>query len=299
MIDFINATIRGVQIGAIYALVAVGLDITYATTNIFNFAHGEMVMVGAVFGVILWTSFGVPVGLALLGAVVFAALLGAFTERFAVRPVAHLRESAGWVLATFGVAIIVRQSFEIAVTRRPGSSDTRAFNGFLPKPFDHVQHYGEILINPTRVLPVVVLVIVLVALFWFLRRTDAGRALGAVADDRDGALLRGLPVNKLSMLAFAMGAAIAALAGFVTGPILQASVTIGFGLTLKGFIAATIGGIPEIGGAAVGGIVLGLAEQYTVQYLDGRLQDPLILVLLLLVLTLRPQGILGRRARVV
>jgi branched-chain amino acid transport system permease protein len=299
MIDFVNATIRGVQIGAMYALVAVGLNITYATTNIFNFAHGEMVMVGAVMGVILWVSFGVPVLLALLGAVVIAAVLGALTERIAVRPVAHMRESAGWVLATFGVAIIVRQSFEIAVTRRPGSTDTRAFNAFLPAPFDHVRHYGRILINPTRVLPVVVLVVVLLALVWFLRRTDVGRALGAVADDREGAALRGLPVNGLSMLAFAVGAAIAALGGFVTGPILQASVTVGFGLTLKGFIAATIGGIPEIGGAAVGGMVLGLAEQYTVQYLDGSLQEPLVLGLLLLVLTLRPQGLLGRRARIV
>jgi branched-chain amino acid transport system permease protein len=119
-----------------------------------------------------------------------------------------------------------------------------------------------------------------------------------MAFDRDGAAMRGMPVGWLAVLAFALGGAVAGFGGFVGGPITQASVIMGFGLTLKAFIAATIGGIPELWGPLIGGVILGVSEQMTITYLDATMQSAVSLALLLVVLLVRPNGLIGRQVRI-
>ncbi|MFC5950383.1 branched-chain amino acid ABC transporter permease [Pseudonocardia lutea] len=295
--DLIDTLVRGLQSGAIYALVAIGLNIVFATTNVFNFAHGELVMLGGVAGVLLWTSAGIPVVLALLGAVALAAVLGAVTDLVAVRPAVRSQAASVWVLSTFGFAIILQTVTTLVVTAEPGSPPSRPFPNFWPGP-ESFTVIGLTLSVP-RLLMVPAALLVAGLLVWFLRSTETGRGLGAVADDREAAQMRGLPVGRLSLVAFAIGGAVAGLAGFLAGPVTQASVDVGLALTLKGFMAAAIGGIPHIGGALVGGLLLGVVEQAAVTYGDSQLQAPAALVVVLVILVLRPQGLVGRQVRVV
>jgi branched-chain amino acid transport system permease protein len=295
--ELLDTLIRGLQSGAIYALVAVGLNVVFATTNVFNFAHGELVMLGGIAGVLLWTSVGFPVVLALLGAVALAALLAAVTELVAVRPAVASRAASVWVLSTFGFAIVIQTVTTIVVTADPGSPPSRPFPNFWPGPESLA--IGELTTSTPRLAMVPAALLVAGTLMWFLRSTETGRGLGAVADDREAALMRGLPVGRLSLIAFALGGAIAGLAGFLAGPVTQASVDVGLALTLKGFMAAAIGGIPHIGGALVGGLLLGVVEQAAVSYGDSQLQAPAALAVLLVILVLRPQGLVGKQVRVV
>lgn len=295
MDEFLNVMLRAVQTGAIYATIAVGLNLTIGSTQVFNFAHGESVMIGAMFGVIMWTSFGVPVVLAAGAAILLAVVVGAATDLLAVRPLGHNAHTTA-IVSTLAVALLVTAIFTEAVVQGDGF-DARPFPAFLP--WTETYDLGGVRITPQRLFPVVALGAVLLFVRWFTRSTSYGRSLGALADNREAARLRGLPVRSLQTLAFALGAGIAAVAGFAAGPVLQASIGMGAALTIKGFVAAAIGGMPKISGAVAGGMALGAIEQFTVGYLDTRLQDPVVLVALVLLLYVRPQGILGESYRTV
>ncbi len=294
MYDFLDAIVRGIQTGAVYALVGLGLNIIFSATGVFNFAQGEMVMVGGLLGVSLWVSHDLPLLLALLIVVIVAGGIGGATELVAVRSTARNREATLWMLSTLGVAIIVRSLTTLAATKDNSEAGTRAFPNYVHwKPFE----IGKLLIIPQRAILVPIAVAVTLLVWGVFRRTLWGRGLSAMAFDREGAAMRGLPVGWLSVLAFVLGGAIAGFGGFVAGPVTQASVGIGFGLTLRAFIAAAIGGIPELWGPLLGGIVLGMGEQFTVTYLDASLQSVVSLGLLLVVLLFRPHGLIGRQVR--
>jgi branched-chain amino acid transport system permease protein len=296
VIDFVNVALRAVQTGAIYASIAVGLNLTIGATQVFNFAHGESVMIGAMVGVILWTSFGVPVVLAAALAIGLAAVVGAATDVVAVRPLGRNAHATA-IVSTLAVALLITGIFTEAVVTGADGVDARAFPTFLPWTDTH--SLGGVRITPERLFPIVALGLVLLVVRWFVRSTSYGRSLGALADDREGAQMRGLPVRALQTLAFAMGAGLAAAAGFAAGPVTQASIGMGAALTIKGFVAAAVGGMPKLSGAVAGGLALGAVEQFTVGYLDSRLQDPIVLVALVALLYVRPQGLLGQSYRVV
>jgi branched-chain amino acid transport system permease protein len=291
--DLLNALLRGIQTGSIYAIVGLGLNVIFAATGVFNFAQGELVMVGAMLGVTLWAASGLPLGLALLAVVLATAAIGALTELLAVRRLANQRDATLWMLSTLGVAIIVRSAATLLATRDGGQAQRNFPNYVRGDPW----HLGDVSIVPQRIILVPIAVVLTLAVWSWFRRTRSGRGLLAMAAGREGAAMRGLPVGILAVVAFALGGAIAGFGGFVGGPITQASTEIGFGLTLSAFIAATIGGIPHLWGPLVGGAVLGIGQQLTATYLGSELQTPVSLALLLVVLTLRPQGVLGRQVR--
>jgi branched-chain amino acid transport system permease protein len=292
--DLANATIRGIQSGAIYGLVALGMTVILSATNVFNFAHGQMVMLGSVLGAVLLGSMGVPVVLALLATLVFVSALGALTEIVAVRPLKEHQDQTALV-STLAVAVLVASITTNRVVNGKEVSDTRPFPEFLP--WKQTWHLGDIVLNPTRIFPVVVLALAVFGVWILMTRTNVGRALRALADDREAARMRGLPIGVLASAAFALGAGLGALAGFSSGPITQASVTGGIELTIAGFAAMALGGIGTTRGAVVGGLALGLVEQYTVTYLDSRLQLPIVLLVLVAMLYVRPAGLLGRELR--
>jgi branched-chain amino acid transport system permease protein len=294
--DLANAVVAGLTSGALYSLVAIGLVVVFACTNIFNFAHGEMVMMATYTSLILSQSFKVPLLLSFVLTIAAVAAVGALTERVAVRPSLRIRDASGWIIATFGAAVIIQSTFSLATTE-PGQVAERLYPSYLP--WDRAWRLGDVIFDPNRILILVVMLLVASGLSWFQRQTSYGRAMQAIADDREGAAARGIPVTRIAVLSFCIGAAVAAITGIVAGPVTQARVTVGLSLTLKGFVAATLGGIPSIGGAVVGGMLLGLVEQFTAQYTSGELVSPITLAVLLLVLGLRPTGLLGRRVRVV
>jgi branched-chain amino acid transport system permease protein len=295
--ELLDTLLRGLQTGAIYGLVALGLNVVFAATNVFNFAHGELVMLGAMAGVLLWTEADVPLVPAFLLALLITGLLAALTEIVAVRPAVRFQAASVWVLSTFGMAIVIQTLTTIVVTAEPGSPPSRPFPSFWPGP-ESLQ-LGSLTVSVPRLMMIPAVLVVTGALVWFMRATATGRGLGAVADDREAAQMRGLPVARLAVTAFVIGGLVAGFAGFLAGPITQASVDTGLALTLKGFMAAAIGGIPHLGGALAGGMLLGIVEQAAVTYGDSQLQAPVALVVVLLVLLVRPQGLVGRQVRVV
>jgi branched-chain amino acid transport system permease protein len=294
MLELLDSLIRGIQTGSIYAIVGLGLNVIFAATGVFNFAQGEMVMVGAMLGVTLWVSDGLPLVVSLVAVVATTAVIGGLTEILAVRRLARQRDATLWMLSTLGVAIIVRSITTVLATRKSADDATRAFPNYVHAgPW----HLGSLLIVPQRAILVpIAILLTLVTWLWF-RRSRWGRGLLAMAADREGAAMRGLPVGSLAVLAFVIGGAIAGFGGFAGGPVTQASTVMGFGLTLNAFIAATIGGIPQLWGPLLGGVVLGIGQQLTATYLGSELQTPLSLALLLVILIARPSGVLGRPVR--
>jgi branched-chain amino acid transport system permease protein len=294
MLELLDAVIRGIQAGSIYAIVGLGLNVIFAATGVFNFGQGEMVMVGAMLGVSLWVSDGLPLVVSVVVVVATTAAIGALTEILAVRRLARQRDATLWVLSTLGVAIIVRSVVSVLATRRTADDAVRNFPNYVHAgPW----HLGGLVVVPQRAALVPIAVaLTLVVWLWF-RRSRWGRGLLAMAADRDGAAMRGLPVGALGVLAFVIGGAIAGFGGFAGGPVTQASTVMGFGVTLNAFIAATIGGIPQLWGPMIGGVVLGVAQQLVATYVGSELQVPLSLALLLVILVVRPGGVLGRRVR--
>lgn len=297
MTNFVNALIAGIEAGSLYVIIALGLDLIYATMNVFNFAQGDIAGYGAVAGVVLWQSEHLPVLLAFGVVLVGALIIGVLAERIAIRPALRISGGSGWVLSTLGVSVLVAGIDTLVVTRQAGSSDERTFPSYLP--LANVYHLGGIFLQPSEIAIVIAMILIFVLLLLFMRGTHYGRGLRAVADDRVGAAMRGLPVARLSSLSVALGCAVAAAGGFIAGPVTEASGSNGVLLTVNGFIAATIGGVPSLGGAVIGGLLLGVVEQMTALYTNGNWTDVVDLAVLLLVLTLRPRGLFGREQRLV
>jgi branched-chain amino acid transport system permease protein len=285
-----DTVIRGAQVGSIYGLVGLGLSIVYSATGVFNIAHGDLVMVGALLGLMLWHKMAVQFLLALVLVMAVTGTMGAATELVAVRGIARSRQSAvSWVISTLAVSIIIEAGTGFYL--RPGA--------FPPYIHWHSFQIGQELIIPQRfvLIPIAFSVTAVVA-FWS-DRTLWGRAMAAMSSDREGAAMRGIPVVRFAVGAFVLGGMIAGLAGFVAGPITQASFVVAIPSTLQGFVAATIGGITRVWGPVIGGVVLGLALQFTTVYWNSAFANVVELGLLLLVLLARPEGLLGRRFRAV
>lgn len=287
MVDILNLVVPGLTAGAIYALLAMGYNVIFATTGVLNFAHGEMFMVGTMVGVFFYASLDWPVVPALLVTVLVTGALGVAEERLAIRPATKKGHSAmGWVLSSLGVAIVLRSGFALMM-----GPDFRAFPDiFSGTPMD----IGGVLVSQRQIALVVIALAVAVVFDRFYRRTMLGRALGAVAQDSEAASLRGLPVSNLSALSFAIGSALAGLTGFIAAPIVGAFPTVGFAFALKGFVAAAVGGIPEIRGAIVGGLLLGLVESFGGDIFGAGYRDAVVFATLLIILGLRPAGLFGR-----
>jgi branched-chain amino acid transport system permease protein len=295
--EVLNALVVGTEQGSLYALVGIGLIVVYSATKVFNFAHGNLIMASTVGTDVLWQSFHLPILLAMLVTATGVLIVGAATERIAVRPVLSYSDSASWVLSTYGVAVVIGACFTIALTSGNETTTQRYFPTYLP--VTHVWRVGKVILDPNKLFIVLVCAIVAVSLWLFLGHTITGRALRAVADDREAAAARGISVGRISTLSFVLGALVAAITGAVAGPVIQADLSIGTALVLNGFIAAAIGGLDSIEGAVLGGVVLGLIGSFIAEFSNGQLVDPISLGALLLVLLVRPNGLLARKVRVV
>ncbi len=287
MEQLLQAVIAGLVLGSIYALVAQGYYVTYITTNTMNFGQGDFLMLGAMVGLMMVTA-GLPWWLGLLAAVLIVAAAGVALEYVAIRPLRHFL-SIGWILSTVAVSMIVRNLALLKWGRNPMN---------FPSPFGStvIRLTERVGVLPHELFVAAASLVTMALLFIFLRRTILGKALAAVAWNRDAASLMGINPRLMAVFAFLLASALAGLGGVMVGPITQTSFTMGLGLGLRAFAAAIVGGLENPAGILVGGLLIGVVEQVTAG-VAADWKDITPFLLILLVLAVSPSGIFGRRLR--
>lgn len=288
MSDLLQLIFSGIAVGMIYSLLAFGYNITFATSRTINFAQGEILMLGALTGLSLTTGMKLPYWAALAGAGVLGGLLGVVVERIAVRPALRTSSAVSWILATVAFGIVARNVAE----RIWGTDDTK-FPGPLGE--DPVV-FGLIRFVPQEALVIAAAALIMLGFEAFRRYSVLGRAVTAAASDKDAAQLIGINVTRVITLSFALSSAIAALAGVLVAPLTLAGATMGTLLGTKAYAVAIIGGLQSGTGVLVGGLILGLSEQFTARYISTGYKDAPGFVFLILVLMVRPVGLFGKKA---
>jgi len=285
--EFLQFTVAGLKSGAIYALVALGFTIVYASTGAINFAQGEFYMLGGMLGV-WFVSLGLPVPLAALMAIVAAAAIGALFEVLAVKPISD-GDPLRIIMVTIGGSVVLRQ-----LALHVFGPDELPLPPFTAGP--SLKAFGAAVERQTIWIWVLTAIAV-AALAVLYRRTMFGKAMRATSIRRDAARLVGIDASGMVTASFALAAGLGALAGLAVAPLTQTAFDVGAGIGVKGFAAAILGGLGNPVAAVGGGLVLGLLESMTSGYLNPLYKDAVALVVLLAVLFVRPQGLLGGSKR--
>jgi branched-chain amino acid transport system permease protein len=277
----------GIALGMIYAVIAFGYQLTFATSDTLNFGQGESLMLGALVGLSLVT-LGVNYWLMIPIVCLFGALQGAFVERIGVRPALKIKSEFGWIMSTIALGIIFKN-----VAENLWGRDDLKFPSPLPEA--PVQLLGANVL-PMEILVVVGALAMMLAVEFFNRKTIYGKAVVATFNDRDAARLMGINTGLVITFSYALSSLTAAFAGVLIAPLTLTGATMGAVLGLKAFAVAIIGGLTSGMGIVVGGLILGIAETTTGFYLSTGYKDVPGLVLLLIVLALKPQGLFGKTA---
>ncbi|HET6438711.1 MAG TPA: branched-chain amino acid ABC transporter permease [Anaeromyxobacter sp.] len=304
MTEFLQHLVNGISLGTIYALIALGYTMVYGVLKLINFAHGDVYMVGAFMGFYIAGASrvrAIPSSLAralivILGAMAICGALGYVIERFAYRPL-RSRPRLTALITAIGVSFLLEFGFQLnfrGVEFPPGPTP-RIFPTLLEE-FDTGWLSGvHVNLLNTDLLTLAVAILLMIVLQWIVYRTRFGTAMRAVSFDHQVAGLMGIPVNRIISWTFVLGSALAAAAGIlfaVTRPRIDPLMGLLFGL--KAFVAAVLGGIGSVPGAMVGGLVLGLSEEFVAGYLLSSYRDAIAFGILILVLLLRPEGLFGR-----
>ncbi len=279
----------GVCVGSTYALIAMGLSLTFWTTRTMNFGQGSLLMVGAVAATTLITA-KLPAAAAVVVATVLTAVLMILLERIAIRPLIKSGESMGWVVATLGFGLFL-QGF---VAKFYGSQAI-VFPSLMFGSLDFVKIVG-IQVSAQYLAVLALSVALMVAMELFLRKSRWGRAVRAVSHDAEVAALAGIPVRRIVVLSFAASGLLAGLAGIMISQITgTVDPQFGFNLIILGFVAAVFGGMGSIVGALIGGIALGVAEKLAGGFISTAFGDAMAFAILMVILAIRPQGLFGHR----
>ena len=288
----LQLVVSGIALGMIYAVIAFGYQLTFATSGTLNFGQGEALMLGALVGLsLVGTIHGGPYlgyWLMIPVVVVFGALQGIFVEWIAVRPAIRIKSEFGWIMSTIALAIIFKN-----VAENIWGKDVLPFPSPLSsEPFTVLGAN----VQPMQVAVIIGALAIMVAVEIFNRKSIYGKAVVATANDRDAAGLMGINTGMVITFSYALSSATAAFAGALIAPLTLTSATMGASLGLKAFAVAIIGGLTSGMGAIVGGIILGIAETATGFYLSTGYKEVPGLVLLLLVLAGKPSGLFGKAA---
>jgi branched-chain amino acid transport system permease protein len=294
--ELLQQLANGLAWGSIYALIALGYTLVYGILRLINFAHGDVYMVGAFAAYYLARATGAGAGehpspylalFVLLGSMVLCALLGMMIEFFAYRPVRKSSRITALITA-IGVSLLLEN-----LGIRIFGADPKFFPQLVP-PRQVVLMQGVVVTNH-QITVVVVSLLLMILLTLFIHRTRTGKAMRAVAFSRDAASLMGIPVNRIITITFAIGSALAAAAGVLvalTNPKIEPLMGIMPGI--KAFVAAVLGGIGSVPGAVIGGLLMGVSEYLVVGYVSSTYRDGIAFVILILVLLVKPAGLLGR-----
>ncbi len=285
--DFLNQLINGISIGSVYALVALGYTMVYGIVKLINFAHGDIIMLGSYFILILTKSMGMPFWLSVIASMLFCAIFGVLIEKIAYKPLRKAPRISALITA-IGVSILLQN---IVTLIKPD-----------PMPFPNalagsVRFLG-IDIGYVNIITILISFILMIVLNLFIKHTKAGKAMRAVSEDEGASTLMGINVNNTIALTFAIGSALAAVGGGLYGVTYKLiEPTIGSVFGLKAFIAAVIGGIGTIPGAVIGGLIMGLVETFTKAYISTNLTDVIVFAVLIIILIVKPAGLLGKNVK--
>jgi branched-chain amino acid transport system permease protein len=274
----------GLAIGAIYALVAIGIVLVFRATNIVNFAQGELLMAGA-YGYALLLEVGVPSSVALIGALAAGALCGLLCF-FVTHVLLRRASEMGVAIGTLALLILLQ-----SVARLLFTDDPRAVEAWLVG--GAVVPLGSAVVTANSLLTLAVTLVASVGLFWWLQSTLFGQGMRAVAENRLRAALTGISVPRTLAVSWMTGGALAALGGVMLAPITGVFPTIGSSVLFAAFFATVLGGFHSLIGALIGGLLLGIVETYANVYFGGAYRNIVIFVVLVAVLVVRPQGIVG------
>ncbi len=290
--------VNGLTLGSVYALIALGYTMVYGILKLLNFAHGDVYMVGAYLGygviVLLVPQTGplIPTGFIILIMFVVAmsgsTILGVLIERFAYRPLRNAPRVAP-LISALGVSFFLQTMVQLTVGARPIDYRSSALIASGTGVW-----LGGFFIEAARVMVVVLTVVLMIILTYFVRSTRLGRGIRAVSMDSQAAEMMGVDVNKVVLVTFIVGSALAGAAGVMVGLVfLIIRHTMGFVAGLRGFTASVVGGIGSIPGAVVGGLIIGLAEAFASVYISATFKEIITFMILIAVLLIRPTGLLG------
>lgn len=287
--SFLSYLINGISLGSVYAIIALGYTMVYGIARMLNFAHGDIIMVGGftVFTIVT-TMGGSPIA-GILASVVVCTVLGVTIERVAYRPLRDASPLAVLITA-IGVSYLL-QNVALLIF----GSNARQFTSVVTVPALKLAG-GKLSISGVTIVTIVSCIVIMIALMAFINKTKMGQAMLAVSEDRGAATLMGINVNRTISVTFAIGSALAAVAGvLLCSAYPSLSPYTGSMPGIKAFVAAVFGGIGSIPGAFIGGILLGIIENLAKAYISSQLSDAIVFSVLIIVLLVRPTGILGKK----
>lgn len=287
--SFINYLINGVSLGSVYAIIALGYTMVYGIAKMLNFAHGDIIMIGSYVVFVTVSSMGLPPMLGVLLAVAACTLLGVVIERVAYKPLRNASPLAVLITA-IGVSYLL-QNVALLIF----GADTKSFTSVVKIPALKLAG-GQLNITGETIATILSCIVIMVCLMTFINRTRAGQAMLAVSEDKGAATLMGINVNGTIALTFAIGSALAAIAGvLLCSAYPSLTPYTGSMPGIKAFVAAVFGGIGSIPGAFIGGVLLGVIEILSKAYISSQLSDAIVFSVLIIVLLVKPTGILGKK----
>jgi len=290
--SFITYLINGISLGSVYAIIALGYTMVYGIAKMLNFAHGDVIMIGSYVIFSAVSTMNLPVGVGIVLAVILCTVLGVTIEAIAYRPLRNAASSLAVLITAIGVSYFL-QNIALLIF----GANTKAFTSVVNiSPIELFD--GQVSISGETIVTIICCIIIMVVLTLFVNKTKSGQAMLAVSEDKGAAQLMGINVNATISLTFAIGSGLAAIAGMLlcsSYPSLTPYT--GSMPGIKAFVAAVFGGIGSIPGALIGGIVLGIIEILGKAYISSQMADAIVFLVLIIVLLVKPTGILGKQIR--
>ena len=283
--------INGISIGAVYAIIALGYTMVYGIAKMLNFAHGDVIMVGAYISFCVTNYLGLPAIVSVVAAMAVCTVLGVVIEGLAYRPLRGTASLAVLITA-IGVSYFLQNAAQLIWT-----SNSKNFSSVVT--MAPIKLFGgQLIITGEVLLTAAVSVVVMVGLHLFTTRTKTGKAMRAVSEDRDAAQLMGINVNRTISMTFAIGSALAAVAGILMCSTIKSLMpTTGSMPGIRAFTAAVFGGIGSIPGAMLGGVLLGVIESLSKAYISPQFSDAIVFGVLIIILLVKPAGLLGKQVQ--
>ena len=287
--SFLNYLISGISLGSVYAIIALGYTMVYGLAKMLNFAHGDVIMVGA-YVVFYSTAAGMPAIPAVLLSVVICTVLGMAIEAVAYRPLRSAASPLAVLITAIGVSYLL-QNLALLFW----SSNTKSFTSVVKLPALKLAG-GALNISSETIVTITACILIVVGLSLFINKTKPGQAMLAVSEDKGAAQLMGINVNATIALTFAIGSGLAAIAGvLLCSAYPSLTPYTGSMPGIKAFVAAVFGGIGSIPGAMIGGILLGIIEIFGKAYISSQMADAIVFAVLIVVLLVKPTGLLGKQ----
>ena len=288
--NFLANLINGISLGSVYAIIALGYTMVYGIAKMLNFAHGDVIMVGAYVAFTVISTMHLPIWAGVLLSILVCTALGITIEKIAYKPLRNAGSPLAVLITAIGVSYFL-QNFALLIF----GSNTKSFSSVVNLE-NIVLFDGQLIITGETVVTIISCIIIMICLTLFINKTKSGQAMLAVSEDKGAAQLMGINVNKTISLTFAIGSGLAAVAGvLLCSAYPSLSPYTGSMPGIKAFVAAVFGGIGSIPGALVGGILLGIIEILSKYYISSQLSDAIVFGMLIVVLLLKPTGIFGKK----